>query len=151
MGAGTGVVAFGWKGGTSSRRLPDVLGGWTVGVLVQANFGGVLQIDGLPAGRMLGQYYLKEQLDRGDADGSVIIVLAIDAPLSDRNLTRLARRALAGLARTGATMSDGSGDYALAFSTAETVRRPQLSCASTRSLSTTKPRSVPDSVITPHA
>jgi D-aminopeptidase len=127
VGAGTGVVAFGWKGGigTSSRRLPDALGGWTVGALVQANFGGVLQIDGLPAGRMLGRYYLKEQLDRGDADGSVIIVLATDAPLSDRNLTRLARRALAGLARTGAAMSDGSGDYALAFSTAETVRRVQ--------------------------
>lgn len=127
VGAGTGVVAFGWKGGigTSSRRLPDVLGGWTVGALVQANFGGVLQIDGMPVGRMLGQYYLKEQFDRGDANGSVIIVLATDAPLSDRNLTRLARRALAGLARTGAAMSDGSGDYALAFSTAETVRRAQ--------------------------
>lgn len=127
VGAGTGVVAFGWKGGigASSRRLPGALGGWTVGALVQANFGGVLQIDGLPAGRMLGRHYLKEQLDRGDADGSVIIVLATDAPLSDRNLTRLARRALAGLARTGAAMSDGSGDYALAFSTAETVRRAQ--------------------------
>lgn len=127
VGAGTGVVAFGWKGGigSSSRRLPDALDGWTVGALVQANFGGVLQIDGLPAGRALGRYYLKEQLDRGDADGSVIIVLATDVPLSDRNLTRLARRALAGLARTGAAMSDGSGDYDLAFSTAATVRRAQ--------------------------
>lgn len=125
VGAGTGVVAFGWKGGigTSSRRLPNPLGGWTVGALVQTNFGGVLQIAGLPVGQALGRYFLREQLDRGDADGSVIIVLATDAPLSDRNLTRMARRALAGLARTGAAMSDGSGDYALAFSTAEGVRR----------------------------
>jgi D-aminopeptidase len=125
VGAGTGVVAFGWKGGigTSSRRLPGPLGGWTVGALAQANFGGVLQVAGLPVGQALGRHFLREQLDRGDADGSVISVLATDAPLSDRNLTRLARRALAGLARTGAAMSDGSGDYALAFSTAEGVRR----------------------------
>lgn len=127
VGAGTGVVAFGWKGGigTSSRRLPERAGGWMVGALVQANFGGVLQIAGLPVGQALGRYYLREQLNAGDADGSVIIVLATDAPLSDRNLTRLARRALAGLARTGAAFSDGSGDYALAFSTAEAVRRVQ--------------------------
>jgi D-aminopeptidase len=125
VGAGTGVVAFGWKGGigTSSRRLPAQLGGWTVGALVQANFGGVLQIDGLAVGQALGQHYLRDELDRGDADGSIIIVLACDAPLSDRSLTRLARRGLAGLARSGAAMSDGSGDYALAFSTAESVRR----------------------------
>jgi D-aminopeptidase len=125
VGAGTGVVAFGWKGGigTSSRRLPAHMGGWTVGALVQANFGGVLQIDGAPVGRALGRHYLRGELDRGDADGSVIIVLATDAPLSYRNRSRLARRALAGLARTGAAMSDGSGDYALAFSTAEAVRR----------------------------
>lgn len=125
VGAGTGVVAFGWKGGigTSSRRLPAGLGGWTVGALVQANYGGVLQLDGLPVGRALGQHYLRDELDAGDADGSIIIVLACDAPLSDRNLTRLARRGLAGLARTGASMSDGSGDYAIAFSTAESVRR----------------------------
>jgi D-aminopeptidase len=125
VGAGTGVVAFGWKGGigTSSRCLPVTLGGWTVGVLVQANYGGVLQIAGLPVGQALGRYYLRDELDRGDADGSIIIVIATDAPLSDRNLMRLARRALAVLARTGAAMSDGSGDYALAFSTAETVRR----------------------------
>ena len=91
VGAGTGTVAFGWKGGigTSSRRLPAALGGWTVGVLVQSNFGGVLQVDGVPVGKLLGQYYLKEQLDRGDADGSIIIVVATDAPLSDRNLSRL--------------------------------------------------------------
>lgn len=125
VGAGTGTVAFGWKGGigTSSRRLPAALGGWTVGVLVQSNFGGVLQADGVPVGKLLGQYYLKEELDRGDADGSILIVIATDAPLSDRNLARLARRGLAGLARTGAAVSDGSGDYALSFSTAESVRR----------------------------
>jgi D-aminopeptidase len=125
VGAGVGVVAFGWKGGvgTSSRRLPGRLGGWTLGALVQANFGGVLQVAGLPVGQALGRYYLRGQLHQGDADGSVIIVLGTDAPLSDRNLGRLARRALAGLARTGAAMSDGSGDYAIAFSTAEGVRR----------------------------
>ena len=141
VGAGTGTVAFGWKGGigTSSRRLPGDLGGFTVGVLVQSNFGSVLQIMGVPVGERLGRYYLKEQLERGtiseptnpqseianrqSADGSIMIVLATDAPLSDRNLTRLARRALAGLARTGAAMSNGSGDYALAFSTSEEVRR----------------------------
>ena len=125
VGAGTGTVAFGWKGGigTSSRALPENLGGWTVGVLVQSNFGGVLQVMGVPIGQKLGQYYLREALDRGQADGSIMIVVATDAPLSDRNLTRLARRALAGLARTGAAMSNGSGDYVLAFSTAEGVRR----------------------------
>jgi D-aminopeptidase len=125
VGAGTGTVAFGWKGGigTSSRVLPVSLGGYTLGALVQSNYGGVLQMAGLPIGQQLGQYYLKNELDRGDADGSIMIVLATDAPLSDRNLTRLARRALAGLARTGASFSDGSGDYVLAFSTAEGVRR----------------------------
>lgn len=125
VGAGTGTVCFGWKGGmgTSSRMLPGLLGGYTVGALVQTNFGGVLQMDGIPVGKRLGQYYLKEQLDDASADGSVMIVLATDAPLSDRNLKRLARRGLAGLARTGASMSNGSGDYVVAFSTAEEVRR----------------------------
>ncbi|MBL8058063.1 MAG: P1 family peptidase [Anaerolineales bacterium] len=126
VGAGTGTVAFGWKGGigTSSRRLPAGLGGWTVGALVQANFGGVLQMAGLPVGEALGRHYLREALaPDASADGSIMIVLATDAPLSDRNLARLARRGLAGLARTGAAFSDGSGDYALAFSTAEAVRR----------------------------
>ena len=124
VGAGTGTVAFGWKGGigTSSRILPNSLGGFTLGALVQTNFGGVLQMAGVPLGKALGQYYLKDQLDAG-ANGSIMIVLATDAPLSDRNLTRLARRALGGLARTGAALSDGSGDYALAFSTAKDVRR----------------------------
>ena len=125
VGAGTGTVAFGWKGGigTSSRRLPEHLGGYTVGVLVQTNYGGVLQIDGVPVGERLGQYYLKSALDGGDADGSIMIVVATDAPLSDRNLERLAHRAFLGLARTGTPMTNGSGDYALAFSTAEGVRR----------------------------
>jgi D-aminopeptidase len=125
VGAGTGTVAFGWKGGsgTSSRLLPDSLGGYTVGVLVQSNFGGVLQIAGVPVGQELGRYYLRDAVDRGDADGSIMIVVATDAPLSDRNLTRLARRGLAGLARTGASMSNGSGDYVIAFSSAEEVRR----------------------------
>ncbi len=125
VGAGTGTVAFGWKGGigTSSRRLPVALGGYTIGVLVQANFGGVLQMAGAPVGQRLGRYYLREALEAGDADGSIMIIAATDAPLSDRNLTRLARRAFAGLARTGAAFSDGSGDYAIVFSTAEDVRR----------------------------
>jgi D-aminopeptidase len=125
VGAGTGTVAFGFKGGigTSSRVLPEKLGGYTVGILVQTNFGGVLQILGLPVGKELGQYYLKDGIDNDDADGSIMIVLATDAPLSDRNLTRLASRALAGLARTGASMTNRSGDYVIAFSSAEGVRR----------------------------
>lgn len=125
VGAGTGTIAFGWKGGigTSSRALPETLGGWTVGVLVQSNFGGVLTVDGARVGEALGQYFLKGALDQGDADGSIMIVVATDAPLSDRNLKRLAARAIAGLARTGAAMTNGSGDYVIAFSTAETIRR----------------------------
>ncbi len=125
VGAGTGTVAFGWKGGigTSSRRLPEELGAYTVGVLVQSNFGGVLQVLGIPIGQKLGRDYLQELLEHNRADGSIMMVLATDAPLSDRNLERLARRALAGLARTGASMSNGSGDYAIAFSAADAVRR----------------------------
>jgi D-aminopeptidase len=125
VGAGTGTVAFGWKGGigSNSRRLPESLGSYTVGALVQSNFGGVLQILGAPLGLELGRYAFKDELATPGVDGSIMIVLATDAPLSDRNLSRLARRALAGLARTGAAMSNGSGDYALAFSTAEEVRR----------------------------
>jgi len=125
VGAGTGTVAFGWKGGigTSSRVLPDNLGGYSVGVLVQSNYGGVLQITGVPIGILLDRYYLKRSLDRGDADGSIMIVVATDAPLSDRNLERLARRALLGIARTGSPMTNGSGDYVIAFSTAHSVRR----------------------------
>ncbi len=125
VGAGTGTMAFGWKGGigTASRLLPEALGGWTIAALVQANYGGVLTMDGIPVGRELGKWYLKEHTDRGDADGSVMIVIATDAPLSDRNLTRVATRAMAGLARTGAAFSDGSGDYAIAFSTHPGARR----------------------------
>ena len=125
VGAGTGTRAFGWKGGigTSSRVLPEALGGYTVGVLVQSNYGGVLIVDGVRVGEALGQYYLKEHTDQGDADGSIMIVVATDAPLSDRNLERLGARAMAGLARTGAAMTNGSGDYVIAFSTAESVRR----------------------------
>lgn len=124
VGAGTGTIAFGWKGGigTSSRVLPASLGGYKVGALAQTNFGGVLQIGGVRVGEALGQFYLKDKLDRA-ADGSVMIVIATDAPLSDRNLKRLAARGAAGLARTGAAMSNGSGDYVIAFSTHPDVRR----------------------------
>jgi D-aminopeptidase len=125
VGAGTGTIAFDWKGGigTSSRKLPASLGGWTVGVLVQTNYGGMLTVAGVPVGQALGRYYLKDELARTNADGSVIIVLATDAPLSDRNLERLARRAFLGIARTGSPMTNGSGDYAIAFSTNPDVRR----------------------------
>ena len=138
VGAGTGTVAFGFKGGigTSSRKLPASLGGYTVGVLVQTNFGGILTINGTPVGRELGRYYLKEQLSSKDfrskgptnlslsnsPDGSVIIVIATDAPIDHRNLQRLAARSMMGLARTGAAGSNGSGDYAIAFSTAPELR-----------------------------
>ncbi|MEP3074016.1 P1 family peptidase [Maricaulis sp.] len=125
VGAGNGTVTFGWKGGigTSSRRLPEALGGWTLGVLVQTNYGGILQMDGLPVGEELGQFYLSDHVADDRADGSIMIVLATDAPLSDRNLERLARRTFAGLARTGASITNGSGDYAIAFSTHPDVRR----------------------------
>jgi D-aminopeptidase len=130
VGAGTGTVAFGWKGGigTSSRGLPESLGGWTVGVLVQSNFGGVLTINGAPVGRALGRYSFQGALERAEpdrdgGDGSIMIVVATDAPLSPGSLARLGRRALAGLARTGSILSNGSGDYVIAFSTAESVRR----------------------------
>ncbi len=148
VGAGTGTVVFGWKGGigTSSRRLPKKLGGYTVGVLVQTNFGGVLTIACAPVGRELGQYYLREETQqtgaaaggttgkttiettgetrktKDRADGSVMIVVATDAPLDARNLKRLAARAWLGVARTGSSASNGSGDYAIAFSTAPQVR-----------------------------
>lgn len=130
VGAGRGTVAFGWKGGigTASRHLPDRLGGWTVGVLVQSNYGGVLTINGAPVGRELGRYYLRDELvsSPSEADGSIMIVVATDAPLEHRNLERLGRRALAGLARTGSSMSNGSGDYVIAFSTVPVVRRSAM-------------------------
>jgi D-aminopeptidase len=152
VGAGTGTIAFGFKGGigTSSRKLPPALGGYTVGALVQTNYGGVLNINGAPVGRELGRFYLREELERaasgvasrrasgerravdGDderkavdsdtADGSIIIVIATDAPIDARNLRRLAARAMLGLGRTGASGSNGSGDYVIAFSNAPGVR-----------------------------
>jgi D-aminopeptidase len=152
VGAGTGTVAFGWKGGigTSSRVIPQSLGGYTIGVLVQSNYGGVLMINGAPVGRELGKYYLKEQIgaasgsERGSrsastagvslatargtdlvgdaADGSIIMVVATDAPMDARNLKRLAARAMLGLARTGSPSTNGSGDYVIAFSTQNQVR-----------------------------
>lgn len=125
VGAGAGTIAFEWKGGigTSSRVLPHSLGGWTVGVLVQSNFGGVLQVLGAPVGRELGKYSFKDAVDRERGDGSVMIIVATDAPVSDRNLARLAARAIMGLARTGSSASNGSGDFVIAFSTAKEVRR----------------------------
>jgi D-aminopeptidase len=125
VGAGTGTIAFSWKGGigTSSRKLPANLGGWTVGVLVQTNYGGVLQVAGVPVGQALGQYYLKDELSKASGDGSCIVLVATDAPLSDRNLERLAHRGLLGIARTGSPMTNGSGEYAVAFSTNMDVRR----------------------------
>ncbi len=134
VGAGAGTVAFGWKGGigTSSRVLPASLGGWTVGVLVQSNFGGVLQVAGAPVGRELERFAFQEAVASNEArpgpaddrgDGSIIIVIATDAPLGDRNLGRVAARAMMGLGRTGSSASIGSGVYALAFSTADSVRR----------------------------
>lgn len=125
VGAGAGTVAFEWKGGigTSSRRLPRTLGGWTVGVLVQSNFGGVLQVLGAPVGRELGRYAFKGDVEHERGDGSVMIVVATDAPLSSRNLERLAARAIMGLGRTGSSASNGSGDYVIAFSTSPAARR----------------------------
>jgi len=120
VGGGTGTSCLGFKGGigTSSRVLPKELGGYTVGVLVQTNFGGILTINGAPVGRELGKFYLRERTTSSDDDGSCMIVVATNAPLSSRNLKRLAKRAMLGLARTGGFMANGSGDYVIAFSTA---------------------------------
>ena len=161
VGAGTGTSAFGWKGGigTSSRVLPESLGGHAVGVLVQSNFGGILRVAGAPVGQELGRYSFRSQVGAaregrgpgreargsgqggpeagregsrgeqhpeerpGESQGSIMIVVATDAPLSERNLERVARRAIMGLSRTGSFASNGSGDYVIAFSTAEGVRR----------------------------
>ena len=133
VGAGTGTVAFGFKGGigTASRKLPSRLGGFTVGVLVQSNFGGVLTINGAPVGQELDRYYLRDDLKQAvrprdrketDPDGSIIIVIATDAPVDARNLQRMGARAMMGLGRTGGAATNGSGDYAIAFSTADDVR-----------------------------
>ncbi len=133
VGAGTGTQAFGWKGGigSSSRVLPDELGGYTIGVLVQTNYGGALSINGAPVGRELGNYtfrdFLEPVADSDKEDGSIMMVVATDAPLTARNLDRVARRALMGLARTGSFASNGSGDYVIAFSTHPDVRKPRIS------------------------
>ena len=134
VGAGTGTQAFGWKGGigTSSRVLPGSLGGYTVGVLVQTNYGGVLTMNGAPVGRELGAYSYIGDLDVADTgdnqeDGSIMMVVATDAPLNARGLDRIAMRAMMGLARTGSFASNGSGDYVIAFSTHPGVRRPRES------------------------
>jgi D-aminopeptidase len=136
IGAGTGTQAFGWKGGigTSSRVLPDSLGGYTVGVLVQTNYGGVLTINGAPVGRELRSYSYAKDLDaegeeNKQEDGSIMMVVATNAPLNARSLDRLAMRAMMGLARTGSFASNGSGDYVIAFSTDPGVRRPRESDA----------------------
>lgn len=125
VGAGMGTVTFGWKGGigTSSRVLPDEAGGFTVGVLVQTNYGGELHIMGVPISAEALNTAEARVAQEASPDGSVMIIVATDAPLSDRNLERLAKRTFLGLGRTGSAMSNGSGDYALAFSTAESVRR----------------------------
>ncbi len=134
VGAGTGTQAFGWKGGigTSSRVLPDSLGGYTVGVLVQTNYSGVLTMNGAPVGQELDNYEFREHLENTDdpdpkEDGSIMIVVATDAPLNARSLDRLAMRAIMGLGRTGSYASNGSGDYVIAFSTHPGVRRPRES------------------------
>ena len=132
VGAGTGTQAFGWKGGigTSSRVLPTELGGYTVGVLVQTNYGGVLSINGAPVGRELGNYSYRSLVEVEDSDredGSIMMVVATDAPLGTKNLERVASRAMMGLARTGSFASNGSGDYVIAFSTNPAVRKPRFS------------------------
>ena len=132
VGAGTGTQAFGWKGGigTSSRVLPEALGGYTVGVLVQTNYGGIMNINGAPVGRELGTYSFSEetQPDNGDReDGSIMIVVATDAPLTSRGLARMSMRPMLGLGRTGSFASNGSGDYVIAFSTSPSVRKPRVS------------------------
>lgn len=132
VGAGTGTTCYGFKGGigTASRRLPKKLGGYTVGVLVQTNHGGVLRINGYPVGVKLGEYSFKRFLEE-EAKGSCMVVVATDAPLDNRNLKRLAKRALLGIPRTGGYYSNGSGDYAIAFSTAKKLRVPHEATAAT--------------------
>jgi D-aminopeptidase len=123
VGAGTGTTCYGFKGGigTASRKLPESRGGYTVGVLVQTNHGGILQISSYPVGINLGKYYMKNDYE-DEEEGSCMIVVATDAPLDSRNLKRLAKRALLGIPRTGGYYSNGSGDYAIAFSTVEGLR-----------------------------
>ena len=135
VGAGTGTQCFGWKGGigTSSRVLPARYGGYTLGVLVQTNFGGVLTMGGAPVGKELGRYaFTPPRTGTPDAggqtrDGSCMIVVATDAPIDARDLRRLAARAVFGLARTGSSYSNGSGDFAIAFTTVAGLRTPSAS------------------------
>lgn len=129
VGAGTGTVCFGFKGGigTASRVLPTKRGGFTVGVLVQTNYGGILQINGVPVGQELGRYSFRNNVNEYKEDGSCMIVVMTDAPLTARNLKRLGSRAFAGMMRTGASGSNGSGDYIIAVSTAEELRIPYSS------------------------
>jgi len=129
VGAGTGTVCFGFKGGigTSSRVLPQTRGGYTVGVLVQTNYGGILQINGVPVGQELGRYSFRNNVREYKEDGSCMVVVMTDAPLTSRNLKRLGSRAFAGMMRTGASGSNGSGDYVIAVSTAEDLRIPYSS------------------------
>ena len=125
VGAGTGTQAFGWKGGigTASRQLPASLGGYTLGVLVQSNYGGVLTMGGAPLGQLLGRYAYQPRPEKPEfGDGSCMIVVATDAPIDARDLKRVAARAIYGLARTGSSYSNGSGDFAIAFSTASELR-----------------------------
>lgn len=135
VGAGTGTVCFGFKGGigTASRQLPQSMGGYTVGVLVQTNFGGVLQIDGAPVGEELEQFAFREQILQ-KADGSCMILVATDAPVDAHNLERMAKRAMLGLGKTGGIASNGSGDYVIAFSTQEGLRVPYTSSAKTQTV-----------------
>ena len=125
VGAGTGTSCYGWKGGigTSSRKLPESRGGYTVGVLVQTNHGGIFQINGYPVGLKLGRYSFKRDVEE-KPEGSCMVVVATDAPLDSRNLKRLAKRAMLGIVRTGGYFSNGSGDFGIAFSTSEKVRIP---------------------------
>lgn len=122
VGAGTGTVCFSWKGGigTSSRVLPNIYGGWTVGVLIQSNYGGILEIEGVPVGKRLGKYSFKKGVEDPDyllnPDGSCMMVIFTDAPLDARNLERLAKRVMMGMAKTGGIASNGSGDYVIAVS-----------------------------------
>jgi D-aminopeptidase len=131
VGAGTGTKAFFWKGGigTSSRVLPSSLGGYTIGVLVQTNFSGNLTINSAPIGRELGAYYFKDELEfpKDPDDGSIMVVVATDAPLNARSLSRLAKRAMIGIGRSGSFVTNGSGDYVIAFSTHPDVRRARVS------------------------
>jgi D-aminopeptidase len=131
VGAGTGTVCFGFKGGigTSSRVLPAARGGYTVGVLVQTNYGGILQVNGVPVGQELGRYSFRTTVNEYREDGSCMIVVMTDAPLTSRNLKRLGSRAFAGMMRTGASGSNGSGDYIIAVSTAEELRIPYSSAS----------------------